>query len=200
MHLRHRILLGLGFSSALALAIACGSSGEDSSFGSSGSSGSSGNSGASGTSGIKIFGGEGGMSSGSSGMSSGSSGGSCTAPVDMFVMFDRRAAWATTATSGRSTTSKWCRAINALSGYFKSMGAKDQSAALQFFPLTNHTTRCATAATSKRSSATRGRRRGSVPRAPQQRVRRAAELDEPDQGGGGNGFGTPTEAAIRGLT
>lgn len=36
--------------------------------------------------------------------------------------------------------SKWCFAINALSGYLGSAGAKDNAAALQFFRLNNHTT------------------------------------------------------------
>jgi len=119
------------------LAAACGSTDPDSSFGSSGASG-----GASGeTSGSGGFG-----TSGTSGGASGASGGgpdsgSCFAPVDMYIVFDKSGSMGDPIGNGapgdcnigETKSSKWCRAINALSGYLNSPSAKDQSAALQFF-------------------------------------------------------------------
>lgn len=121
-----------------ALTAACGESGGDSQFGSSGSSGASGASGgASGASGgSSSFGGS------SSGNGEGGAGdGNCFAPVDMYIMFDKSGSMGEPTGNGapgdcnvgETKNSKWCRAINALSGYLKSPQAKDQAAALQFF-------------------------------------------------------------------
>jgi hypothetical protein len=124
-------------SCSIILAIACGSS-EDSTFGSSGgSSGASG--GTSGSSGGGF--GTSGGTSGASGGTSGSSGGSCFAPVDMYIVFDKSGSMGEPKGNGapgdcnigQTVDSKWCRGINALSGYLNSPAAKDQSAALQFF-------------------------------------------------------------------
>lgn len=128
--------------SVIALAVACGSSADDSSFGSSG--GSSGSSGASGTgtSGGGGFGGTSGASGTSGGgADGGSDGASCFAPVDMYIVFDKSGSMGDPVGNGspgdcnigETKNSKWCKAINALSGYLKSPSAKDQGAALQFF-------------------------------------------------------------------
>jgi hypothetical protein len=61
--------------------------------------------------------------------------GNCFAPVDMYIMLDRSGSMGADCNIGDTVKSKWCRAINALSGYLKSPEAKDQAAALQFFPL-----------------------------------------------------------------
>ncbi len=120
------------------LAAACGSSEPDSSFGSSGaSSGGASGGGASGSGGF----GTSGASGGASGASGGTDGGSCFAPVDMYIVFDKSGSMGDPAGNGvpgdcnigDTKNSKWCRAINALSGYLNSPSAKDQSAALQFF-------------------------------------------------------------------
>lgn len=132
----------VSFSVAL-LAVACGSSGDESSFGSSGSGGSSGSSGASGATSNGGFGGSSGTSgaSGTSGSSGGADSGSCFAPVDMYIVFDKSGSMGDPAGNGvpgdcnigETKNSKWCKAINALSGYLKSPAAKDQGAALQLF-------------------------------------------------------------------
>lgn len=134
-----RLSVVVAVSCSLALAIACGSTDDGSGFGSSG--GASGSSGSSGSSGA---------SSGGFGTSSGASGGSsgdaaadanCFAPVDMYIVFDKSGSMGEPAGNGApgdcnvgdTKNSKWCKAINALSGYLKSPSAKDQGAALQFF-------------------------------------------------------------------
>jgi von Willebrand factor type A domain len=71
----------------------------------------------------------------------GADGASCFAPVDMYIMFDKSGSMGEPkgnglpgdCTIGQTVDSKWCRAINALSGYLNSTSAKDQAAALQFF-------------------------------------------------------------------
>lgn len=133
--------------SVAALAVACGGSDPDSAFGSNGSSG--GASGASGASGGTSNGGFGG-SSGTSGASgtSGTSGdgGSCFAPVDMYIVFDKSGSMGEPfgngapgdCNIGETKNSKWCKAINALSGYLNSPAAKDQGAAIEFFSGTDN--------------------------------------------------------------
>jgi von Willebrand factor type A domain len=125
-------------SSLTLLALACGSSGDDSAFGSSsGSQNTSGNA-SGGTSG---FGTSGSGTSGASGGDGGGDGGSCFAPVDMYIVFDKSGSMGDPIGNGApgdcnigdTKNSKWCKAINALSGYLKSPAAKDQGAALQFF-------------------------------------------------------------------
>lgn len=132
--------------SVVALAIACGGSDPDSGFGSSGggASGGTSNGGTSGG-GTSSFGGtsNGGTSgtSGASGTSGGVDSGSCFAPVDMYIVFDKSGSMGEPfgnglpgdCNVGETKNSKWCKAINALSGYLKSPAAKDQAAALQFF-------------------------------------------------------------------
>src|SRR5687768_6534683 len=103
-----RLSVLVTISCSIALAVACGNA-TDSTFGSSGASGAS--------------------------------GGNCFAPVDMYLMFDKSGSMGDPAGNGapgdcnigETKNSKWCRAINALSGYLNSPTAKDQSAALQFF-------------------------------------------------------------------
>jgi hypothetical protein len=73
--------------------------------------------------------------------------GGCYAPVDMYIMLDRSCSMGTDCNIGDTTNSKWCHAVNALSGYFNSPSAAGNAAALQFFPLVNHTSAmCATGA------------------------------------------------------
>ena len=75
-------------------------------------------------------------------------GSSCLAPVDMYIMLDRSCSMDADCNIGSTTNSKWCHAINALSGYFNSPAAAGNAAALQFFPVTNHTAAmCTTGAT-----------------------------------------------------
>lgn len=134
---RLSILLTLSCGLAL-VASACGSGG-DSTFGSSGAS--SGSSDGNSNSNSSSFGGTSGGTSGASGGDGGGDGGSCFAPVDMYIMFDKSGSMgdpvgngaAGDCNIGDNKNSKWCHAINALSGYLNSPSAKDQGAALQFF-------------------------------------------------------------------
>jgi hypothetical protein len=98
---------------------------------------------------------------------------------------------------GGTTASKWCRAINALSGYFSSAGATGQAAALQFFPLPNHT--AALCATGDRYAVP------ALPASDYQSLPSNAfdgilNSTSPAVGGGAATAGTPTEAAMRGMT
>jgi von Willebrand factor type A domain len=133
-----RLLVAIALSGGIAVAVACGDSGADSEFSSGGASGQSSNGGqtSSGGFGTSGAGGEGGTSG-----ASGSSGGNCFAPVDMYIMFDKSGSMGDPAGNGKpgdcnigeTKNSKWCHAINALSGYLNSPSSKDQAAALQFF-------------------------------------------------------------------
>jgi hypothetical protein len=118
------------FAAATGIVSACGTDPEVSPFTEGSSSTSSGASGES-SSGFGPAG-DGGGTSGGRG-----DGGSCFAPVDMYIMLDRSGSMGPICQIGDTTASKWCRAINALSGYLKSPESKDQGAALQFFPLPN---------------------------------------------------------------
>lgn len=124
----------------------------------------------------------------------GGDGGSCYAPVDMFIMQDRSGSMGNDCNIGGKTNSKWCHAINALSGYFNSPSSKDNAAAIQFFPLTNHTSAlCATGS---------GYDVAAQPTPPPAYTTLPSSSFDPllnatDDNGGG---GTPTEAAIRGMT
>jgi hypothetical protein len=182
--------------SVAALAVACGGSEADSAFGPNGSSGSSGTSG--GASGGTSNGGFGGSSgtSGASGTSGGVDSGSCFAPVDMYIVFDKSGSMGDPVGNGapgdcnigETKNSKWCKAINALSGYLNSPAAKDQGAALQFFSGADNAS-CSTGApydtpampatgyTTLPSNTFDGVLNSTVP-----------------------GGGTPMEAALRGLT
>ena len=181
------LVLGVGG----AVALACGSDGGDSSFGSSGASGGASSGGASGQSS-----GFGGSSSGEGGASSGDSG-NCSAPVDMFIMFDRSGSMGNDCKVGDTTGSKWCRAINAASGYFKSAGATGQAAALQFFPLDNHAKELCTTGDRYAVAAQPAADYEALPSSAFDALLNATS---PDKGGAGGGGGTPTEAAIRGTT
>ena len=77
-----------------------------------------------------------------------SNGDACYAPVDMYIMLDRSCSMGNDCNIGDTTNSKWCHAVNALSGYFNSTSASGNAAALQFFPVKNHVdTMCTTGAT-----------------------------------------------------
>jgi hypothetical protein len=197
MQARPRLAGFFGLATATALALACGSeTGNDNAASSSSSSSSSGTTG---------FGnGDGGNGTGADGGNG--TGTSCDAPVDMFIMFDRSGSMARNSGNGQgdsqldcnigqNVASKWCRAINALSGYFKSQGSDKQAAAIQFFPLDNHTTaQCTSGA---------GYSAAKIPATEYQTLPSDAfdaELNaqKPDTSNGTPG--TPTEAAIRGLT
>ena len=131
--MRRALLAGL---CAGALALACGSTGDN-------SNGDGGNGGDSTTNGDSPFNnGDGTSSDGKP------SGDACYAPVDMYIMFDRSCSMGTDCNIGGTTNSKWCHAVNALSGYFNSPSASGNAAAIQFFPVTNHTaSMCTTGAT-----------------------------------------------------
>jgi hypothetical protein len=127
-------------SGVLAVAVACGGSGDDSTFGGMGGA-SSGASGAGSNGGFGSSSGNSSGASGTSGTSGASGGGSCFAPVDMYIMLDKSGSMGDPAGNGKpgdcdigdTVNSKWCHGINALSGYLNSASAKDQGAAIQFF-------------------------------------------------------------------
>jgi hypothetical protein len=183
------VAIATGSLAALGLpTFACGSS-ENSEFQNpEGSSGASG-----GTSGSSGFGG--GPDASSGGLGDGSNP-NCFAPVDMYIMFDRSGSMGSDCNIGQTTNSKWCKAINALSGYFKSAGAKDQAAALQFFPLPNHDVALCKSGDTYVVPA--------LPTAGQFTTLPSnsfdALLDSTTTDNGNQNKGTPTEAAIRGLT
>lgn len=69
-------------------------------------------------------------------------------PLDMYVLFDRSGSMAAPENEnspkgdcnvGETKATRWCRAINALSSYFKSTAASGNAAALQFFADANLT-------------------------------------------------------------
>jgi hypothetical protein len=130
--------------------------------------------------------------SSSDGSSSGD-GGSCYAPVDMYIMQDRSGSMGSDCNIGSNTNSKWCHAINALSGYFQSAGSTDQAAAIQFFPLPNHTSAlCATGANYDVAA---------MPTPPPAYTTLPTNVfDALLNSQNATGSNTPTEAAIRGLT
>jgi hypothetical protein len=177
---------------ASAISLACGGSDNpDGVFAPGSSSGSSGDN-TSGSSGITFPGGDGG-----GGASGGrGDGGNCSAPVDMFIMFDRSGSMGNDCNIGQNVNSKWCKSVNALSGYLNSAGAKNQAAALQFFPLKSHSD--ALCSTGDQYNA------AALPTADYETLPSSAfdarlNSESPSTGGGGGG-GTPTEAAIRGIT
>jgi hypothetical protein len=183
-------ILGVLGLTAAAIAIACGSSTDGSGFDPDGGA-SSGSSGAS--SGSSGFG----TSSGSTdGSTTNNDGAACSAPVDMYIMFDRSGSMGNDCNIGQTTNSKWCRSINALSGYFSSAGSTDQAAALQFFPLTGspETTRCTTGAGYDTAAMPTGT--PAYQTLPSNVFDALLNSTKPDNAAGG----TPTEAAIRGLT
>lgn len=120
---------------------------------------------------------------------------SCFAPVDMYIMFDRSGSMGEDCNVGATTASRWCRSVNALSGYFKSTGATNQAAAIQFFPLDNQADPLCTSGNSY-----------NVPAFPSGQPpflalpTSAFDTVLNTTGPGAFALGTPTEAAIRGLT
>jgi hypothetical protein len=187
----------LSWTGALALlvaAIACGSSGDGSQFGSSGGTSGNGGPGGTGTSGWIGGSSSGDLGDGGPG-SSGGPGGNCSGQVDMFIMFDRSFSMGADCNIGDTKTdSKWCHAMNALSGYFNSQGATGQAAALQYFPIKTHTDALCKTGT--------GYDVAAVPDA----TTEFQTLPSPafdvilDAESPGSGLGTPTEAAIRGIS
>lgn len=119
-------------------------------------------------------------------------GGNCSAPVDMFIMFDRSGSMGDDCNIGAGTNSKWCRSINALSGYFKSQGAANQAAALQFFPLKTHTDTLCSSGNGYDVAAEPTTGYTALPT-------NAFDALLNSESPGGKSLGTPTEAAIRGL-
>lgn len=122
----------------------------------------------------------------------GGDGSSCYAPVDMYIVQDRSGSMGTDCNIGQTVNSKWCHAINALSGYFNSTSAAGNAAALQFFPLNNVA----------QSSCTSGKPYDvpATPTSPPPFITLPTNAFDSllnAQNANGN---TPTEAAIRGLT
>ena len=120
-------------------------------------------------------------------------GAACNAPVDMFIMQDRSGSMGADCNIGDTTASKWCRAINALSGYFNSPSAAGNAAALQFFPLSNHTSALCTTGAGYDIAA-------SPTPPPAYTTLPTNSFDGLLNSTNDNGGNTPTEAAIRGLT
>ena len=116
----------------------------------------------------------------------------CYAPVDMYIMQDRSGSMGTDCNIGGTTNSKWCHAINALSGYFNSPSAAGNAAALQFFPLPNApNSSCNTGAPYDTPA---------MPTSPPPFITLPTNgFDSLLNSQSANGQ-TPTEAAIRGLT
>lgn len=191
MSIRARLAAVLGVLGGVGIVVACGSDAGDSNFGSNGgaSGSSSGTSGANG-SGSGGFGSSGTSSSGAPQEDANPA--NCKAPIDMFVMFDRSGSMGNDCTIGANVASKWCRAITALSGYFNSAGAKDHAASLQFFPLQNHDDAFCGTGDNYHLGVSPATGYTTLPSNTFDAV-----LNQEDPGGGG---GTPTEAAIRGLT
>jgi hypothetical protein len=188
MSLRTRVLAALAIVSGVGIVVACGSDAGESDFGS--SSGASGSSGATGSS-------SGGFGSSGTTSSGGASGpdanpANCKAPVDMFIAFDDSGSMGNDCQIGSGGTSKWCRGITALSGYLKSQGSKDHAAALQFFPLDGHQEAQCTTGDAYHLAKFPATGWETLPSSNFDAVlNTAAPVDF---------FGTPTEAAIRGLT
>lgn len=88
---------------------------------------------------------------------------------------------------GENVNSKWCKGINALSGYLNSQSAKDQSAALQFFS-GNDNENCKTGAPYDKP-ATPATSFTTLP----------SNAFDTALNGATPGGGTPIEAALRGL-
>jgi hypothetical protein len=184
----------IALAGSIAVAVACGTSSEDSGFGSSGGASSGGASGgSSGGTSNGGFGSSGGASGGSSGDAGG---GNCFAPVDMYIMFDKSGSMGEPQGNGapgdcnigQTVNSKWCRGINALSGYLNSQASKDQAAALQFFSgADNANCKTGTPYNTPAMPAT------SFTTLPSNTF--DAVLNSTTPGGG-----TPMEAALRGLT
>lgn len=129
------------------------------------------------------------------GGASNDAGGSCFAPVDMYVVLDRSGSMGADGPIG-TTTSKWTRAITALSGYFNAQAAKDQAAAIQFFPISSHDAAKCTTGDGYDVAASPAVDFTTLPTNAFDAV---LENTQP-MSVTGEGLGTPTEAAIRGMT
>jgi hypothetical protein len=186
MSLRTSVLAVLALVGGIGVVVACGSDPPESDFGS--SSGASGSSGAGSSSGG--FGSSGTASDGANGVDANPA--NCKAPVDMFISFDDSGSMGDDCQLGSMVDSKWCRGITALSGYLKSNGAKDHAAALTFFPLDGHkAAQCATGD---------GYHVAKFPATGWETLP-SSNFDAILNSAGPVTFpGTPTEAAIRGLT
>ncbi len=175
--------------SVCAVAIACGSESGADDDGSSGGASSSSSS----SSGSLLGSGEGGAN-GEGGIPE-----NCNAPVDMYIMLDRSGSMSTDSNQDGNigdTDTKWERSITALSGYFNAAGSKDQGAALQFFPLDTHNSgRCATGDGYHAPAAP-----GASPFFTTLPSNGFDALLNAERPASGNNLGTPTEAAIRGMT
>jgi hypothetical protein len=119
-------------------------------------------------------------------------GSGCYAPVDMYIMQDRSGSMGTDCNIGQTVNSKWCHAINALSGYFNSPSAAGNAAALQFFP--HSSTTSSTACTTGQGFDT-----PAIPTSPPPFVTLPTNAFDSLLNSQASGGTTPTEAAIRGL-
>jgi hypothetical protein len=115
----------------------------------------------------------------------------------MFIMFDRSGSMGNDCALGATTKSKWCRGINALSGYLKSTGSTDQAAAVQFFPLAAQADALCTTGDLYNVAAMPAANYQTLPSPSFDALLNSTS---PATGGGANTAGTPTEAAIRGIT
>ncbi len=59
-------------------------------------------------------------------------------PLDMYIMLDKSGSMGSDCNIGSSTASKWCYAVNALSGFFTSTSAPGMGVALQYFPISGY--------------------------------------------------------------
>ncbi len=173
---------------SLSVAVACGSDGNADNGGGSQDGGSSGN----------LLGNSGSGEGGTNG--EGGSPADCNAPVDMYIMLDRSGSMSPDDNRDGNigdTATKWERSITALSGYFDSPGSQGQAAALQFFPLdSQNDALCATGdGYHVPASPTGAPFFTTLPSNTFDALLNAAipALD-------GSGLGTPTEAAIRGMS
>jgi hypothetical protein len=175
---------------AVFVAVACGSSGSGAGDGSSfdPDSGAS----TSGSSGPGSLGAGGGGDPGDGGGGDGSGG--CSGLVDMYIMFDRSNSMGQDCNVGENVNSKWCHAVNALSGYFNSQSANGQAAALQYFPVA--------AVTDPICKSGDGYEVASLPVAPADYETLPSHAFDSilNSEAPGSGLGTPTEAAIRGIS
>lgn len=128
----------------------------------------------------------------SGGDGAGGDGSGCYAPVDMYIVQDRSGSMGQDCNIGGTVNSKWCHAINALSGYFNSPSAAGNAAALQFFPLSS--------APSNTCSTGKPYDTPAIPTSPPPFITLPTnQFDSLLNAQSANGQ-TPTEAAIRGLT
>lgn len=119
----------------------------------------------------------------------------CKASIDMYVMFDRSGSMGEDCALGDTVGSKWCRGVNALSGYFNSAGAAGHAAALQFFPLDSHDRKQCQSGDAYKDPVVPQAGAGAFLTLPTTAFDAKLGSESPTPN-----HGTPTEAAIRGLT